>query len=180
MSASYAPARWPSATATTALWALAAASVVFWGLRLMSPSDAVAPPALSSNAAATVDPVAVAQMLGAVPSQAAVVATPDAASRFQLLGVVADADQQGAALIVVDGKPPRPFRVGAKVADGYVLHSVSARAASLGASVDAAPAFTLQLPTRPLAVNAPPPPAAADAPPPVVAPPSSPRGGVRR
>lgn len=178
MSASYAPARWPSATATTALWALAAASVVFWGLRLMSPSDAVAPPALSSNAAVTVDPALVAQMLGAVPSQATVAATPDAASRFQLLGVVADADQKGAALIAVDGKPPRPFRVGAKVADGYVLHSVGARAASLGASVDATPAFTLQLPTRPLAVNAPPPPVA-DTPPPVVAPPPS-QGGIRR
>ena len=57
------------------------------------------------------------------------VATPEAASRFVLLGVVADTDGQGAALIAVDGKPPRPFRVGAKVADGYVLHSVSARAA---------------------------------------------------
>jgi len=178
MAASYAPARWPAATATTALWALAAASVVFWGLRLMSPSDALAPPALSSNAAATVDPAAVAQILGVVPSQAEVVATPDAASRFQLLGVVADADQQGAALLSVDGKPPRPFRVGAKVADGYVLHSVTARAASLGASVDAAPAFTLQLPTRPLAFNAPPPPAP-EASPPVVAPPPA-RGGVRR
>lgn len=169
MAASYAPARWPSATATTALWALAAASVVFWGLRLLSPSDAVAPPAVSSNAAA-VDPAAVAQMLGVVPSQATVAATPDAASRFQLLGVVADADQQGAALIAVDGKPARPFRVGAKVAEGYVLQSVSTRAASLGASVDATPAFTLQLPVRPLAVNAPPPPAPG-APPPVVAPP---------
>jgi general secretion pathway protein C len=177
MAASYAPARWPSATATTVLWALAAASVVFWGLRLMSPSDAVAPPALSSSAAVAVDPAAVAQMLGVVPSQANVVATPDAASRFQLLGVVADADQQGAALIAVDGKPPRPFRVGATVADGYVLHSVSARAASLGASVDAAPAFTLQLPARPLAVNGPPP-SASDAPQPVVAPPE--RRGIRR
>ena len=83
-------------------------------------------------------------------------ATPDAASRFVLQGVVADDDQQGAALIAVDGKPPRPFRVGAKVADGYVLQSVSTRAAALGASLDGAPAFTLQLPARPLAANPPP------------------------
>jgi general secretion pathway protein C len=170
MSASYAPARWPSATATTVLWALAAASLVFWALRLTSPSDAVAPPPLNTNGAAVVDPVAVAQMLGVVQGPAAVVATPDAASRFQLLGVVADADQQGAALISVDGNPARPFRVGAQVAEGYVLHSLDLRAASLGASVDAAPAFTLQLPTRPLAVNGPPP-AASAAPAPVVAPP---------
>ncbi|VTU23762.1 hypothetical protein H4CHR_01255 [Variovorax sp. PBS-H4] len=177
MAASYAPDRWPSATATTVLWALAAASIVFWGLRLMSPSDALAPPALNSNAAVTVDPAAVAQMLGVLPSQAAVVATPDAASRFQLLGVIADADQRGAALIAVDGKPPRPFRVGATLADGYVLQSVSARAASIGASVDAAQAFALQLPARPLAVNGPPP-SLSEAPQPVVAPPE--RRGVRR
>lgn len=177
MSASYLPTRWPSATATTALWALAAASIVFWGLRLGAPSDALAPPALSGNAAATADPVAVAQILGVVPSQATVAATPDAASRFQLLGVVADADSQGAALIAVDGKPARPFRVGATVVEGYVLHSVSARAASLGGGVNSAPAFTLQLPAQPLAVNGPPP-ALSEAPPPVVAPPE--RGGVRR
>jgi general secretion pathway protein C len=173
MSVPYAPARWPSATATTGLWALAAASIVFWGLRLMSPSDAVAPPAVASGASATVDSAAVAQMLGATPTQAVVAATPDAASRFVLQGVVADTEQQGAALIAVDGKPARPFRVGAKVADGYVLQSVSTRAASLGASLDAAPAFTLQLPVRPLAVNGPPP-AVLGAPPPVVAP-ASPR-----
>jgi general secretion pathway protein C len=169
VTASYAPARWPSATATTVLWALAAASIVFWTLRLASPSDAVAPPAVSSNAAVTVDPAAVAKMLGVAPDQPAVAATPDAASRFQLLGVVADAGRHGAALIAVDGKPPRPFRVGATVTEGFVLQSVSTRAASLGASADAAPAFTLQLPVRPLAVNAPPAPAPG-APPPVVAP----------
>jgi len=175
MSASYAP-RWPSAAATTAVWALAAASVVVWSLRLMAPSDAVAPPALSTSAAATVDPAAVAQILGAVPTQSAVAATPNAASRFQLLGVVAGVDKQGAALIAVDGKPPRPFRVGAKLVDGYVLHSISARSAAVGASVSAAPAFTLQLPVQPLAVNGPPP-AAFNAPQPVVAPPQ--RGRVR-
>jgi general secretion pathway protein C len=166
MAVPYAPARWPSAAATTGLWALAAASVVFWGLRLTAPSGSVAPPAVSSGASVTVDSAAVAQMLGAVPSQAP--ATPDAASRFALLGVVADTDQQGAALIAVDGKPARPFRVGGKVADGYVLQSVSTRAATLGASLDAAPAFTLQLPVRPLAPN--PPPAVPGALPPVVAP----------
>jgi general secretion pathway protein C len=157
MSVPYAPARWPAATATTGLWAVAAASIVFWGLRLMAPSEAVAPPAVASSASASVDPAAVAQLLGAVPAQAAAAATPDAASRFALQGVVADTEQQGVALIAVDGKPARPFRVGAKVAEGYVLQSVGTRAATLGASVDSAAAFTLQLPVRPLAVNAPPP-----------------------
>lgn len=166
MSVPYAPARWPIATATTALWALAAASIVFWGLRLAAPSDAIAPPAVAAPQAVA-DPAAVAQLLGAVPSQPTVVATPEAASRFALLGVVADTEGQGAALLVVDGKPPKPFRVGATVADGYVLQSLTTRGASFGASAGSAPAFTLQLPTRPLAVMSPP---AVSTPPPVVAP----------
>jgi len=151
MSTSYVPARWPSATATAGLWALAAASLVFWGLRLTTPSVSIAPPAAPSGGEVAVDPVAVGQMLGVVNAPAAVVATPDAASRFVLLGVVADTDQQGAALISVDGKPARPFKVGVKVADGFVLQSLDRRAASLGASLDAPSAFTLKLPVPPLA-----------------------------
>jgi general secretion pathway protein C len=131
---------------------LAAASIVFWGLRLAAPSDAPAPPPVLGTPQAAPDPAAVARVLGVVSTQAAAAAVPEAASRFALLGVVADADQQGVALIAVDGKPPRPFRVGATVADGYVLQSLEARAAALGASADAATAFTLNLPTRPLAV----------------------------
>jgi general secretion pathway protein C len=137
------------------LWALAAASIVFWGLRLAAPSDAIAPPAVAAPAAA-VDSAAVAQLLGAVPSEVVATPTPDAASRFVLKGVVADTDQQGAALIAVDGKPARPFRVGAQIADGFVLQSVTVRAAALGATPDSAPLFTLQLPVRPLAVMTPP------------------------
>jgi general secretion pathway protein C len=156
---------------------------VFWGLRLASPSGAVAPPAAAKAPQTAADPAAVAQLLGAVSSQPVAAATPDAASRFELLGVVADADQQGAALIAVDGKPAKPFKVGATVAEGYVLQSVDTRAASLGASVDAPPAFTLRLPTRPLAIPSPPvpllPPPTAESAPPVTAPPRPPGGVIR-
>ncbi|RYY52355.1 MAG: hypothetical protein EOO24_65305, partial [Comamonadaceae bacterium] len=121
MSASALPlaSRWPAPVSTVAVWALAAASIVFWGLRLAAPSDALAPPAVAS-APAAVDPVAVGRLLGAVDAPVVAAATPDAASRFALLGVIADPDGQGAALIAVDGKPARPFRVGAKLADSYV------------------------------------------------------------
>ncbi|MDM0056059.1 type II secretion system protein N [Variovorax fucosicus] len=152
----FAAARWPAPVATTVVWALAAASIVFWGLRLAAPADAVAPPAVAS-APAAVDPAAVGHLLGAVDSAAVVAATPDAASRFVLLGVIADTDGQGAALIAVDGKPARPFRVGAKLGDSYVLQSVGARAATLGGNAQGPAAFTLQLPARPLAMPGPPP-----------------------
>ncbi|SCK44170.1 general secretion pathway protein C [Variovorax sp. HW608] len=156
---------------------------MFWGLRLTAPSDAVAPPAVVKTPLEP-DPAAVAQMLGAVSNQP-VAATPEAASRFALLGVVADEDQRGAALIAVDGKPARPFKVGAKVAEGFVLQSVTTRAAALGPSLDGKPALTLQLPARPLAIPsppqqpalaAPPPPNVGAPPQPAVAAPPSPAG----
>lgn len=156
MSVPYAPARWPAASATLGLWALAAASVVFWGLRLSAPNDGLAPPAVAAPAVSAIDATAVAQLFGVLPAQAVVQNMPDAASRFALMGVVADSARRGAALIAVDGKPARPFRVGMSVGDGYVLQSVGTRQAALGARVDGPAALTLQLPTRPLAVMTPP------------------------
>jgi len=106
-------------------------------------------------------------LLGVLPSTSTAPVAPEAASRFALSGVVADPSKQGAALISIDGKPPRPFRVGSKVGDNYVLQSVGVRAATLGAQVDGPAAFTLQLPVRaPISVssNVPPPPLATPAP----------------
>jgi general secretion pathway protein C len=154
MSLPYAPARWPAATATTLLWALAAASVVFWGLRLAAPPDALTPP-VPSTPAAPLDPAAIARLLGAQAPRETVVVAPELASRFVLLGVVADTAGKGAALIAVDGKPPRPYRVGTTLADGYVLRSLDARAATVGASTSGPAALTLQLPARPFAPNPP-------------------------
>jgi general secretion pathway protein C len=156
MSLPYASPRWPAAATTLGLWALAAASVVFWGLRLTAPADALPPPSVASTPAATIDPAAIATLFGAVPAKASVAAAPEAASRFSLLGVVADAAQLGAALIAVDGKPPRPFRVGSQLADGYVLQSVGTRSAVLGSSIDSPAVLTLELPVQPMAIPAPP------------------------
>jgi general secretion pathway protein C len=69
-------------------------------------------------------------------------------SRFTLLGVVAESDGGGAALISVDGKPPKPYRVGAALDEGLVLQSVQARRAAIGASMQSPPAVTLELPLR--------------------------------
>jgi general secretion pathway protein C len=84
--------------------------------------------------------------LGSTPAAAAPVAS--VSSRFQLLGVVADSDGRGAALIAVDGKPPKPYRVGAAVDENLVLQSVAPRRATLAASTSAPAAVTLELPRR--------------------------------
>jgi general secretion pathway protein C len=58
------------------------------------------------------------------------------------------AASQGAALISVDGKTAKPFRVGTLVADGLVLQSAQGRRVSLGASMDGPPTLVLELPAK--------------------------------
>lgn len=137
---------WPRA-ATLVLWALAAASLAWWGLRLSGPSKptAVAPVPATTSAEAAVDPAALARLLGAAPASA-LASVPGAASRFVLVGVVAGRSNKGAALIAVDGKPARAFRVGSKIDEGVVLQAVEPRRARLGSGADAATALTLEMP----------------------------------
>ncbi len=138
---------WTVRGATFALWALVAASAVYWGLKVLArPAPPVAV-AAAPRAAAPVDPAAVGRLLGArAPAQAAAVAPPSLASRFALVGVVAGPSQRGAALIAVDGKPPRPFRVGTAVDEGLWLRAVQGRQAVLAASANGAAVLTLDMP----------------------------------
>jgi general secretion pathway protein C len=69
----------------------------------------------------------------------------NALSRFVLTGVVADKAQSGAALIALDGQASKPYRVGATVADGLVLQSVSARRAVLATALNAPASLTLEM-----------------------------------
>ena len=127
-------ARWAAPVGTLGIWALALACTVFWGLRLAAPAagPAVAPPIPA--AAQAVDSALVGRALGVPDASAA--APVAAAGRFVLQGVVAGRTGRGTALIAVDGRPARPYRVGALVAPGYVLRSVSPRRAVLGSSGD--------------------------------------------
>lgn len=136
---------WAVGGSTFALWSLVAASAVYWGLKFSATEAATvgAPPV---RIAAPVDPAAVARLLGSSPTVAAAAPVVSLASRFNLLGVVAGRGPGGTALISVDGKPAKPFRVGAAVEEGLVLQSVAARRAVLAASADGPPAVTLELP----------------------------------
>lgn len=143
----YAP--WTVRGATFALWALAAGSAVFWGLKLAGGGRAIDVPVPPARPVAAVDPAAIARLLGSAP---AAMATPAAApevslaSRFQLLGVAAGVQSgAGAAVISVDGKPARPYRVGATIEDGVVLQSVRGRQAVLASG---STQVTLELPPR--------------------------------
>jgi general secretion pathway protein C len=94
-------------------------------------------------------------LLGQVAEAAVGVAAPEAPpanNRFTLVGVAAAkgaaGSREGLALIGVDDKPPRAFRVGAVVEGEWVLQSVSARGAQLGPRGGAA-AVVLELPPLP-------------------------------
>ncbi len=133
---------------TTALlvWALVAFSATSWVLRGTGQDMASSPSIPQAEPALAVDATATARSLGLVA--AGPVAAPALASRFQLVGVLAGGPSQGAALIAVDGKPAKPYRLGAPVAEGWVLQSVQGRRANLGLGADAAATLTLELPAR--------------------------------
>lgn len=143
----YAP--WTVRGATFALWALAAGSAVFWALKLAGGGRAIEVPVPPARPIAPVDPAAIARLLGSSPLAAAAAMPAPAvslASRFQLVGVAAGVRSgAGAAVISVDGKPARPFRVGATIEEGVVLQSVRGRQAVLASG---GTQVTLELPPR--------------------------------
>jgi general secretion pathway protein C len=140
--------RWAVAGATFLLWALVASSAVYWGLKMTSRAGGMPVAPVATRAPAAADPVALARLLGATPAVAAAgPAAPSAASRFTLVGVISSASQHGVALISIDGKPAKPFRVGTTVDEGLVLQAVEPRRAVLAPSANSAAVVTLELPT---------------------------------
>ena len=139
--------RWAVRLATLVLWLLAAGSCVYWGLR-MAPRAAPAAVAAAARQPFAADPAAVGRLLGASPVLASAAGQPTVslASRFNLQGVVASRSNRGAALISVDGKPPRPYRVGSPIDEGLVLQSVDRRRAVIAASAGGPAVLTLELP----------------------------------
>lgn len=141
---------WTVRSVTFFVWAAVAASAVYWGMKLAGSNPSVPRVPAATRQPAPADPVAVARLLGASGAAAApAAAQPAAVSRFNLLGIVADKSQHGAALIAVDGKPAKPYRVGASIDESLVLQSVQPRSAVLAASMEGPPVVTLELPRPP-------------------------------
>jgi general secretion pathway protein C len=139
-------ARWAPRLVTLVVWALALASAAYWGLK--SSADAAGPQsAVSTQALAPLDTAAVARVLGAMPQGPEAVALVNPSARFVLLGVVTG--RSGAALIAIDGKPPRPFRVGSVVDGGLRVQSVTPRRVELGTQPGGPAALALEMPVRP-------------------------------
>jgi len=162
------------------VWALVAASAMYWLLRL-SASSPTAPGHTAAVAASTLPRGDLARVLGAAPPtpKGEPVAEPALAARFKLLGVAAPrtgGERIGLALIAVDGKPARGFKVGAPVDGEIVLQSVHPRGAALGPR-GASPQVQLDLPLLPPPATGRPSAAGFPAPPPLPGAGMSPAGG---
>jgi len=126
--------------------ALAAASVGYWVLKWPAPASPMRA-ALSEPTAPSLDSAKVAQLLGA--SSGSADPTPNASSKYKLLGVIASGTKNGSALISIDGQPAKPYRVGERLADDLLLQSVQARSAMLAADAQGTGTVTLALPPLP-------------------------------
>ncbi len=125
------------------VWSLVAASGVYWGLQLFARA-APAPAQTVLAAAGDAQRGDLTRLLGADTPAPVAAATPEpvADNRFALLGVVSERgassgatstrSRDAVALIAVDGKPAKAFKVGATVDGQQVLQSVGPRSASLG------------------------------------------------
>lgn len=127
-------------TTSFALWGLAFGCAAYWALQMgnarQSPSTVAA-----TGFAVNVDGKQVARLMG--QQESAPVNAPS--SNYDLLGVVRHGGS-GAAVISVDGKPPRTVVVGRAVAEGsdVTLSALGARSATLQPKDGAA--ITLEMP----------------------------------
>lgn len=85
-----------------------------WGALLMAPAPRQLPPALNASTAVPRDTAAVAQWFGGAALRVRVAAS----------GVIAGQDGLGAALLSIDGGPPRAYRVGQTLAPGVILSAI--------------------------------------------------------
>ncbi len=143
------------------LWAAVAAVLGFWALKLGVRPQPV-PPQAQVVVAAPPPQGDLSRLLGA-DAVAPEAEAPPASARFQLVGVVAPQTpgDAGVAVIAIDGRVPKTFRVGAVVEGDTVLQSVAQRGAQLGPRGGAAtvalsvaalpPAATGQLPALAMA-----------------------------
>ena len=129
---------------TLVLAALAALSGTYWVLKSTHANSLSA--AAPAAGFAALDPQAMARALGGGGAVALAGAPVAPSTTYVLMGVLADRQHGGAALIAVDGKPAKTFRVGATVDGNLILQSVVGRRAVLATAMDGPAQQTLELP----------------------------------
>lgn len=138
---------WTLRLFTLMIWLTVGLCSAYWAFKFVTTKPVEATAALAAHAV-VVDSKAVAKLLGATDNAAAKPLNTPASTKFVLFGLVSTARGQGVALIALDGKPAKPYRVGSMVADDLVLKSISKTGAMLAASTTAADGVILELPAR--------------------------------
>lgn len=129
------------------VWAVVAYSAVVFALQWGGgvPVDAVVAGSEQKQVSPDVDSLSASKALGAAPVQSA---SASLASRFVLVGVMDGGPSQGVALISVDGKPAKPFRLGQTVSDGLVVVGTGPKKAELGPQMGVTSSLVLELPIK--------------------------------
>lgn len=141
--------QWGPAAVSLLVWFAVAFSVLSWALRLVyapTPSLAADSSASATNETANAETPTASALARSLGVENTVVQAPSTASRLKLLGVVADTDGQGGALVSIDGQAAKLYRVGSPLIDGLVVQSVHKREVHLGGQLSGAPQMTLVLP----------------------------------
>ena len=138
---------WTLRLFTLLIWLLASLCAAYWAFKFVTTKPVEATAALAAPTV-VVDAKAVAKLLGATDNIAAKAVNTPASTKFVLFGLANSAGGQGVALIALDGKPAKPYRVGSMVADNLVLKSISKTGVMLASSLQAPDGVTLELPDR--------------------------------
>jgi general secretion pathway protein C len=140
---------WMPRLAAFVLALLLAVTVVFWIMRwpVRDNGPALPLPEVRDELPAA-NATLVARLLGQADAQVEATATPDAASRFRLIGIIASGSGRGVALVSIDGKPPKPYRQGSQLEEGWMLQSVEPRRIALATDAKAPVGLRLELPPR--------------------------------
>ena len=129
------------------VWAVVAYSAVVFALQWGDgvPVDTLVVGSEQKQVLSDVDSLSVSKALGVAPVQSA---SASLASRFVLVGVMDGGPLQGVALISVDGKPAKPYRLGQAVSAGFVVVGTGPKKAELGPQLGVASSLVLELPIK--------------------------------
>lgn len=140
------------------IWGAVALSAAYWGLRWFGKPMAVPPGTTPATMDTTLRGDLSRLLSGPAPAEGAPEAPAEQtalAGRLQLLGVVApryEGGQTGVALLVLDGKPARAYKIGQRVDGDLMVQAITQRNVQIGPQ-DGPPSVTLDLPLMPAAAT---------------------------
>jgi general secretion pathway protein C len=146
-SASMGSNTWTLRLFTFIVWAAVGLCAAYWAFKFVTTKPVEATAAVAAPAV-VVDTKAIAKLLGATDSVANQGIYIASKVKLSLFGLATSPTGQGIALIAIEDKPAKPYRVGAKVTDDLVLKSISKVDAVLAASATAPDGPKLELPSR--------------------------------